>query len=108
MTYPCEELEQAGERSAGVTPGSEGCAECLAAGDEWVHLRLCLACGHVGCCDSSKNKHATRHFRGTHHPVIRSFEPNEAWAYCYAHDTMVDELPARREEESAPVHYAAP
>lgn len=56
-------------------------------GDEWVHLRRCLQCGHVGCCDSSIHKHATKHFRSTHHPVVQSFEPGEAWTWCY-----VDEL----------------
>lgn len=66
-----------------VTPGSSGCQECLETGDTWVHLRVCLSCGHVGCCDSSKNRHATRHFQATRHPLVRSFEPGETWAYCY-------------------------
>ena len=61
----------------------EGCEECLKMGDSWVHLRECLACGHVGCCDSSKNKHATRHYHRSHHPVIRSIEPGERWMWCY-------------------------
>ena len=61
----------------------EGCTECLQTGSRWVHLRLCLTCGHVGCCDSSPNKHATRHFRTTHHPIVRSFEPGESWRWCY-------------------------
>ena len=60
-----------------VKPSGDGCVECLKMGDEWVHLRECLSCGHVGCCDSSKNKHATKHFHGTKHPVMRSFEPGE-------------------------------
>ncbi|MEP6694623.1 MAG: UBP-type zinc finger domain-containing protein, partial [Chloroflexota bacterium] len=64
----------------------KGCEECLKTGDTWVHLRLCLSCGHVGCCDDSKNKHATKHFHATKHPVIRSFEPGEAWRYCYVDD----------------------
>lgn len=67
-----------------------GCEECLKIGDEWVHLRLCLTCGHVGCCDSSKNKHATKHFHKTKHPVIKSFEPNETWKYCYIDKTSID------------------
>jgi hypothetical protein len=71
-----------------VSPSSAGCEECLAAGEKWVHLRLCLTCGHVGCCDSSKHRHASRHFHATSHPIIRSLEPNEDWAWCYA-----DELP---------------
>jgi len=64
-----------------VTPRTpEGCEECLKMGDVWVHLRLCLECGHVGCCDSSKNKHARKHFHRTDHPIVRSFEPGENWA----------------------------
>jgi uncharacterized UBP type Zn finger protein len=70
-----------------VTATTEGCEECLRLGDEWVHLRLCRTCGHVGCCDSSKNKHATRHFRQTQHPIIRSLERGERWNWCY-----VDEI----------------
>jgi len=66
----------------------EGCEECLATGDEWVHLRLCEECGHVGCCDSSKNKHATKHFHATKHPVIRSFQPGEHWKWCYIDEVM--------------------
>jgi uncharacterized UBP type Zn finger protein len=67
-----------------VTPRTpQGCEECLAIGDSWVHLRLCLICGHVGCCDNSKNKHATQHFHVTEHPIIRSFQPGEDWQWCY-------------------------
>jgi uncharacterized UBP type Zn finger protein len=62
---------------------TEGCEECLRTGDSWVHLRVCLACGHVGCCDQSKNKHATQHFHTTGHPVMRSGEPGETWGWCY-------------------------
>jgi uncharacterized UBP type Zn finger protein len=61
----------------------EGCEDCLAIGGRWVHLRMCLECGHVGCCDSSPNKHATKHFHGTSHPVVRSFEPGEEWRWCF-------------------------
>lgn len=68
----------------------EGCEECLAIGDPWVHLRLCLTCGHVGCCDSSKNKHATAHFHETKHPVMRSFQPGEKWLWCYVDEVMQD------------------
>lgn len=60
----------------------EGCEECLAAGDEWVHLRLCLTCGHVGCCDSSPNRHASRHAAERDHPIMRSAEPGEDWCWC--------------------------
>ena len=68
----------------------KGCEECLQSGDEWVHLRLCLTCGHVGCCDSSKNKHATKHFSETKHPVMQSFEPNETWKWCYIDELFMD------------------
>lgn len=66
----------------------QGCEECLASGDTWVHLRLCEECGHVGCCDSSKNKHATKHYHATHHPVIRSFQPDESWKWCFVDQVM--------------------
>jgi len=66
-----------------------GCEECLATGGRWVHLRLCRTCGHVGCCASSPGKHATRHFRDTGHPLIRSFQPDEGWTWCYADEEMV-------------------
>jgi uncharacterized UBP type Zn finger protein len=59
-------------------------------GDTWVHLRMCQTCGHIGCCDSSKNKHATKHFRASLHPIIRSFEPGEDWFYCYADDLIFE------------------
>jgi len=64
----------------------EGCEECLATGDEWVHLRLCVSCGHVGCCNDSKNKHATKHFLASGHPIMQSFEPGEDWMYCFRDD----------------------
>lgn len=66
-----------------VEPQSDGCAECLAIGGSWVHLRLCLACGNVGCCDASPNRHARAHFESTGHPIIRSHEPGETWAWCW-------------------------
>jgi uncharacterized UBP type Zn finger protein len=71
-----------------VTPAAQGCVECLAIGDRWVHLRLCMTCGHVGCCDSSKNKHATAHARETEHPIVQSFEPGEDWFWCYIDEVM--------------------
>jgi CPA1 family monovalent cation:H+ antiporter len=77
----CEHIKSANRDTAPRTP--EGCEECLKTGDQWVELRLCLTCGHVGCCDSSKNKHATQHFYETKHPVMRSFQPNEKWMWCY-------------------------
>jgi hypothetical protein len=66
-----------------VTPSANGCEDCLKIGGQWVHLRLCLSCGHVGCCDSSPNHHATKHFHGTKHAIIKSFEPGEDWRWCY-------------------------
>ncbi|MBG0817295.1 ubiquitin carboxyl-terminal hydrolase 14 [Planomonospora sp. ID82291] len=76
----CQHLTEAQDPPA-RTP--EGCEECLAAGSGWVHLRRCLACGHVGCCDSSPGRHATAHFQQAAHPVISSFEPGETWRWCY-------------------------
>jgi uncharacterized UBP type Zn finger protein len=73
-----------------VRPRSRGCEECLAIGDTWVHLRLCMTCGHVGCCDSSKNKHARKHFHATHHPIMRSIEPGETWGWCYIDEVMLE------------------
>ncbi|HEX8072729.1 MAG TPA: UBP-type zinc finger domain-containing protein [Pyrinomonadaceae bacterium] len=75
-----------------VTPSAAGCEDCLKTGDRWVHLRLCETCGHVGCCDSSKNKHATRHFKQTRHPIIKSFEPGEEWGYCYVDELFFESL----------------
>lgn len=73
-----------------VKPLTNGCEECLKMGDTWVHLRLCLSCGHVGCCDSSKNRHATKHFHATQHPVVRSLEPGEHWIWCYLDEVIAE------------------
>jgi predicted tellurium resistance membrane protein TerC len=73
-----------------VAPLTNGCEACLKLGDSWVHLRMCLSCGHVGCCDDSKNKHATRHFRSTGHPVMRSIEPGESWRWCFVDQVMLE------------------
>lgn len=83
----CNHLKKAFDRKPNT---SEGCEECLKMGDSWVHLRLCLTCGHVGCCDQSKNKHATKHYHSTKHPVIKSFEKGEKWRYCYPDDMFED------------------
>ena len=66
-----------------VTPSAKGCEDCLKTGGQWVHLRICKECGHVGCCDSSPHKHATAHFHATQHPVMQSFEKGEDWFWCY-------------------------
>ncbi len=79
MPKPCEHLNSI----QAVTPHTQGCEECLQTGDRWVHLRLCLSCGHVGCCDQSKNKHATKHFQSSGHPIIQSFERGEDWRWCF-------------------------
>lgn len=83
MSDTCQHLDEIKP----VHPHTRGCEECLKTGDSWVHLRLCVTCGKVGCCDSSKNKHATRHFHDTKHPIVRSLERGEDWYWCY-----VDEL----------------
>lgn len=103
----CHHLADAANRIKPVKPSSHGCVDCLAMGASWVHLRLCLTCGHVGCCDSSPNRHATRHFHATKHPVVRSYEPREDWAWCYADEDGVDEMPAL-EGEAARSHHMPP
>ena len=88
MATACTHLD-----SVKVTgPRAHACAECVRLGDAWVHLRLCLECGNVGCCDASKNKHATKHFRNTRHPLIRSSEPGESWVWCYVDELVAGEL----------------
>ena len=89
----CTHLDQIND----VSPQPpEGCAECLAGGGRWVHLRECLTCGHVGCCDSSPNRHATAHYRGTGHPIVTSYEPGEDWVWCYPDDAVVATAPRPR------------
>ena len=85
MSVSCTHLDQ-----IAITPPDDvaGCEDCLRTGDRWLHLRLCLTCGHVGCCDSSPNKHASAHAREAGHPIVRSAEPGETWCWCY-----VDEVP---------------
>ena len=79
-----------------VEPSSTaGCSECLRTGGRWVHLRLCLTCGEVGCCDSSPNRHASKHAAAEDHPLAASFEPGEDWAWCYADEVMLDASPLR-------------
>jgi uncharacterized UBP type Zn finger protein len=85
MSTSCQHLDQIKE----VTPSADGCEECLATGDTWVNLRLCLTCGHVGCCDASKNKHARKHFHRAGHPIIQSFMPGEDWRWCYEDQIVV-------------------
>jgi uncharacterized UBP type Zn finger protein len=76
-----------------------GCEDCLEMGSPWCHLRICLRCGHVGCCDSSPNRHASAHARETGHPLVRSVQPGEAWGWCYVDELMLDGLPVRGEPQ---------
>ncbi len=79
MATKCSHLDQVRE----VAPSAQGCEECLQTGGRWIHLRMCLSCGHVGCCDSSPGKHATKHFHATSHALMQSLEPGEDWRWCF-------------------------
>jgi uncharacterized UBP type Zn finger protein len=81
-----------GEQAKIFESGKRVCEDCVKTGDRWVHLRLCLECGHVGCCDSSKNKHATGHFHESRHPLVRSIEPGENWVWCYVDEVFTWEI----------------
>ena len=82
---PCDHVQAIAVDNGviGAAPGTDGCVDCLAIGGRWLHLRRCVTCGHVGCCDSSPNKHATAHFKAVAHPLIQSFEPGEEWVWCF-------------------------
>ncbi|NBV18570.1 UBP-type zinc finger domain-containing protein [Janthinobacterium sp.] len=88
MSEACRHLQDIHTRGA----NGDGCEECLKTGDSWVHLRVCMVCGHVGCCDDSKNQHASRHFRATGHPIMRSKEPGETWGWCYVDQLFYDPI----------------
>ena len=96
MTERCEHASEIRQ----VTPRTSGCEECLALGVQWNELRVCLTCGHVGCCEDSEHAHALQHFNTTGHPVIASFERGETWSWCYIHRRYFDLepglLPKRR------------
>jgi uncharacterized UBP type Zn finger protein len=79
----------------------DGCADCLAKGDPWVHLRICLGCGYVGCCDSSPNQHASKHYEASRHPIIRSIEPGEDWSWCFP-DQLAMRIPQVEGEPRIP------
>lgn len=83
----CDHLQQVDQNIQGNT---KGCEECEKIGAGWVQLRLCLTCGHVGCCDSSPNKHATKHFHQIKHPMIKSYEPGDDWKWCYVDEMMIN------------------
>ena len=89
MDEVCDHLK-VGSIPSPNTP--DGCEECLQSGSRWVHLRLCLECGHVGCCDSSPNRHARAHAEGIGHPAVQSFQPGEDWGYCFTDDVFVEHL----------------
>jgi uncharacterized UBP type Zn finger protein len=80
------------DRIRNVQPSGTGCDDCLRVGDTWLQLRMCMDCGYVGCCDSSKNKHAIAHFRTTRHPIARSVEPGEEWGWCYVDHLWFEKL----------------
>ena len=88
MTVECSHLDAV---EVVELPGEiAGCEECLALGMQWVHLRMCQSCGHIGCCDNSPGKHATAHYGATQHPIIRSAEPGESWSWCYPDELMFE------------------
>ena len=90
MSMKCTHLDTVRD----VTPTTpQGCEECLATGSVWIHLRLCVACGHVGCCDDSQNKHSTRHFHEARHPIVRSFERGENWGWCFVDELFLEPAP---------------
>ena len=91
----CEHVKLA---NLDVEPSDNGCSECLETGERWVQLRKCLVCGHVGCCDDSPSKHATRHFHETAHPIIKSFEPGEDWGWCYVDEVMMEPAPRAKHQ----------
>jgi uncharacterized UBP type Zn finger protein len=89
MSAPCDGCTHL-DQIRDVEPGTpEGCAECLASGGRWVHLRICLSCGHVGCCDSSPSRHASAHVKESGHPIVQSFQPGEDWRWCYVDNQYV-------------------
>ena len=94
MADGCSHL---GDLAIATAPSGTGCVECLAMGATWVHLRRCVECGHVGCCDQSPNRHATAHFHEVAHPLIQSFEPGEDWCWCFVDELFFeveDQLPS--------------
>ena len=86
MAKQCKHVDEIED----VTPKTDGCEECLKIGGRWVHLRLCLQCGHVGCCDSSPGKHATKHYHATKHPIMQSLEEGESWGWCFVDEVMLE------------------
>jgi uncharacterized UBP type Zn finger protein len=98
MAHSCGHLKEIRD----VTPSALGCEECLKTNDVWVHLRLCRTCGHVGCCDDSPNRHATKHFHATGHPIIEGYDPPEGWGWCYV-DQVTFDLSDRMTPHNGPI-----
>ena len=90
LSSPCSHVTAGMPRTVQRPPA--GCEDCLKMGGRWVHLRVCLTCGHIGCCDSSPNRHASAHVKQTKHPIVTSGEVGETWAYCYPHDQVLSDL----------------
>ena len=82
----CTHLDQIRD----VSPSAAGCEDCLRIGGSWVHLRMCLSCGHAACCDSSPNRHASAHARASGHPIVRSLEPGEDWIWCFVDEVVLE------------------
>ena len=87
LSAPCDHVGDV--KHFNVRRPGAGCVDCLKIGGQWVHLRECLTCGHVACCDDSPNRHATAHFRGTRHPIVSSAEPGESWCWCYLDERVL-------------------
>ena len=102
---PCTHLDHV--KVTELPEAVDGCEECLASGGKWVHLRICLECGHVGCCDSSPGRHASGHGRETGHPIIRSLEPGEDWSWCFLDDVafVVPEVKGETRIPPSPMGY---
>ena len=105
MNQPCEHLKHLTEADFSSPHLPLGCEECLKEGTTWVSLRQCMTCGHVGCCDSSIGKHATKHFQQTKHPVMRSVMPGETWVWCYVHEVAGELAPARATIKKESQHH---
>jgi len=105
MNQPCEHLKNLSEANFASPRVPIACEECLKEGTRWVALRQCMTCGHVGCCDSSPGKHATKHFHKTHHSVMRSVMPGERWAWCYVHEVGGELAPAPPTTKTESEHH---
>ena len=103
MAGPCTHLDSV--RVIELPESVEGCEECLANGTPWLHLRICLGCGHVGCCDSSPNRHASKHATANDHPLMRSLQPGEDWCWCFVDEVamLIPEIQGSTQIPPAPL-----